>query len=236
MKYHKKEKQKNLFQAEKEGIFSRRENEKLFISLSLSLFLSFVWERVSLRQKRERREDNMTRTTRWCCLRNLSRLAFAMENAASTSAASSSSSSFSETTRRLFHHQRARTTRKGTTVVPSSSIATASRVAEHKHKDDNGKDSEDDDVKTIAVTFTEKTGEEITVRAKVGESLMEAAHENDVELEGRIFVLLFSRCEEREREEGGGVYACVLLFLSLVSRARFRALGSLARRVPLDEE
>jgi len=186
MKYHKKEKQKNLFQAEKEGIFSRRENEKLFISLSLSLFLSFVWERVSLRQKRERREDNMTRTTRWCCLRNLSRLAFAMENAASTSAASSSSSSFSETTRRLFHHQRARTTRKGTTVVPSSSIATASRVAEHKHKDDNGKDSEDDDVKTIAVTFTEKTGEEITVRAKVGESLMEAAHENDVELEGRI--------------------------------------------------
>ena len=197
MKYHKKEKQKNLFQAEKEGIFSRRENEKLFISLSLSLFLSFMWGRVSLRQKRERREDNMTRTTRWCCLRNLSRLAFAMENAASTSAASSSSSSFSETTRRLFHHQRARTTRKGTTIVPSSSIATASRVAEHKHKDDNGKDSEDDDVKTIAVTFTEKTGEEITVRAKVGESLMEAAHENDVELEGRILysfvLLLFSR-------------------------------------------
>jgi len=198
MKYHKKEKQKNLFQAEKEGIFSRRENEKLFISLSLSLFLSFVWERVSLRQKRERREDNMTRTTRWCCLRNLSRLAFAMENAASTSAASSSSSSFSETTRRLFHHQRARTTRAGaTTRVHSSSIATASRVAEHKHKDDNGKDSEDDDVKTIAVTFTEKTGEEITVRAKVGESLMEAAHENDVELEGRILysfvLLLFSR-------------------------------------------
>ena len=77
-------------------------------------------------------------------------------------------------------------------------------VFEHKeHKD--GK--EDDDVKTIAVTFKEKTGEEITVRAKVGESLMEAAHENDVELEGRIFVLLFSRCEERERErerEGGG--------------------------------
>ena len=130
-------------------------------------------------------KDAMTRTTRWCCLRNLSRLAFAMENAASTS---SSSSLLSETTRcRLFHHQRARTTtRKGTTVVPSSSIATASRVAEHKHKDDNGKDSEEDDVKTIAVTFTEKTGEEITVRAKVGESLMEAAHENDVELEGRI--------------------------------------------------
>jgi hypothetical protein len=107
-------------------------------------------------------------------------------------------------------------------------------VFEHKeHKD--GK--EDDDVKTIAVTFTEKTGEEITVKAKVGESLMEAAHENDVELEGRIFVLLFSRCEERERERGGGgVCARVLLFLSLVSRARFRALGSLARRVPLDEE
>ena len=109
-------------------------------------------------------------------------------------------------------------------------------VFEHKeHKD--GK--EDDDVKTIAVTFKEKTGEEITVRAKVGESLMEAAHENDVELEGRIFVLLFSRCEERERERerGGGVCARVLLFLSLVSSAaRFRALGSLARRVPLDEE
>jgi hypothetical protein len=130
-------------------------------------------------------KDAMTRTTRWCCLRNLSRLAFAMENAASTS---SSSSLLSETTRcRLFHHQRARTTtRKGTTVVPSSSIATASRAAEHKQKD-NGKE-EEDDVKTIAVTFTEKTGEEITVRAKVGESLMEAAHENDVELEGIIFI------------------------------------------------
>ena len=180
----------------------------------------------------------MTRTTR-CCLRNLSRLAFAMEScSASTSSAASSSSFLSETSRRLFQTKRA--TRAGTVagarrVVPSSSsIATASRVVlEHKeHKD--GK--EDDDVKTIAVTFTEKTGEEITVKAKVGESLMEAAHENDVELEGRIFVLLFSRCEEREREEGGGVYACVLLFLSLVSRARFRALGSLARRVPLDEE
>jgi hypothetical protein len=110
---------------------------------------------------------------------------------------------------------RAATTR----VVPSSSsIATASRVVfEHKeHKD--GK--EDDDVKTIAVTFTEKTGEEITVKAKVGESLMEAAHENDVELEGRIFVLLFSRCEERERERER---VFVLAFFSF-------SLSSLARR------
>lgn len=131
----------------------------------------------------------MTRTTR--CLRNLSRLAFAMESSASTSAASSSSflaSSFSETSRLFQRATRAGTVAGATRVPSSSSIATASRAAEHKHKD--GK--EDDDVQTIAVTFTEKTGEEITVRAKVGESLMEAAHENDVELEGRIFVLLFS--------------------------------------------
>jgi len=97
-------------------------------------------------------------------------------------------------------------------------------VLEHKeHKD--GK--EDDDVKTIAVTFTEKTGEEITVRAKVGESLMEAAHENDVELEGRIlYSLFFFRCflDDVKRERGGSVRACVVLFLS-----RFRALGWLAR-------
>ena len=38
--------------------------------------------------------------------------------------------------------------------------------------------------KMIKVTFTEKTGEEITVNAEIGKSLMEAAHDNDVELEG----------------------------------------------------
>ena len=166
---------------QKKKTFCSLLKRKAFISHSLCILTLFCCIRgiVLFCDKSERRED-MTRTTR-CCLRNLSRLAFAMENAASTSAASSSSS-LSET-RRLFHHQRTRTTRKGT-VVPSSSIATASRVAEHKQKD-HGKE-EEDDVKTIAVTFTEKTGEEITVRAKVGESLMEAAHENDVELEGRI--------------------------------------------------
>ena len=173
----------------------------------------------------------MTRTTR-CCLRNLSRLAFAMEScSASTSSAASSSSFLSETSRRLYQKRLA--TRAGRTVagattrrvVPSSSsIATASRVVlEHKeHKD--GK--EDDDVKTIAVTFTEKTGEEITVKAKVGESLMEAAHENDVELEGRIFVLLFSRCEERERErerERGCLCSRSSLSLFRLSRALSRA-------------
>jgi len=179
----------------------------------------------------------MTRTTR-CCLRNLSRLAFAMEScSASTSSAASSSSFLSETSRRLYQKRLA--TRAGRTVagattrrvVPSSSsIATASRVVlEHKeHKD--GK--EDDDVKTIAVTFTEKTGEEITVKAKVGESLMEAAHENDVELEGRIFVLLFSRCEERERErEREGVFVLAFFSFSLSSLARafarsVRSLGA----------
>ena len=38
--------------------------------------------------------------------------------------------------------------------------------------------------KTIRVVFVEKTGEEIAVDATVGESVMEAAHQNDVELEG----------------------------------------------------
>ena len=183
-------------------------------------------------------EREMTRTTR-CCLRNLSRLAFAMEScSASTSSAASSSSFLSETSRRLFQTKRA-TLRAGRTVagarrvVPSSSsIATASRVV-LEHKD--GK--EDDDVKTIAVTFTEKTGEEITVKAKVGESLMEAAHENDVELEGRIFVLLFSRCEERERERERGGCLCSRSSLSLsprlsrgaLSRARFARSARPAR-------
>ena len=54
MKYHKKEKQKNLFQAEKEGIFSRRENEKLFISLSLSLYSCLLCGSVFLCDKREK--------------------------------------------------------------------------------------------------------------------------------------------------------------------------------------
>jgi len=64
------------------------------------------------------------------------------------------------------------------------------------------------------------------VKAKVGESLMEAAHENDVELEGRIFVLLFSRCEERERErerERGCLCSRSSLSLFRLSRALSRA-------------
>ena len=46
------------------------------------------------------------------------------------------------------------------------------------------KDETETKKNTIKVTFTEKTGEEITVNAEIGKSLMEAAHDNDVELEG----------------------------------------------------
>ena len=46
--------------------------------------------------------------------------------------------------------------------------------------------------KTIRVVFVEKTGEEIAVDATVGESVMEAAHQNDVELEGTVAVSSFA--------------------------------------------
>ena len=48
----------------------------------------------------------------------------------------------------------------------------------------SSKDETETKKNTIKVTFTEKTGEEITVNAEIGKSLMEAAHDNDVELEG----------------------------------------------------
>jgi ferredoxin len=38
--------------------------------------------------------------------------------------------------------------------------------------------------KTIKVTFIEKDGEEVTVDAPTGSSMLEVAHANDVELEG----------------------------------------------------
>jgi ferredoxin len=37
---------------------------------------------------------------------------------------------------------------------------------------------------SISVTFVDKDGAETTVRAPLGKSLLEVAHDNDVELEG----------------------------------------------------
>jgi len=36
----------------------------------------------------------------------------------------------------------------------------------------------------ISVTFVDKDGEEKTIKVPVGMSMLEAAHENDIELEG----------------------------------------------------
>ena len=58
------------------------------------------------------------------------------------------------------------------------SFSSSSATSESSSKD------ETETKKMIKVTFTEKTGEEITVNAEIGKSLMEAAHDNDVELEG----------------------------------------------------
>ena len=58
------------------------------------------------------------------------------------------------------------------------SFRSSSATSESSSKD------ETETKKMIKVTFTEKTGEEITVNAEIGKSLMEAAHDNDVELEG----------------------------------------------------
>ena len=51
-------------------------------------------------------------------------------------------------------------------------------------RDDDSEKKKKKEKKTIRVVFVEKTGEEIAVDATVGESVMEAAHQNDVELEG----------------------------------------------------
>lgn len=38
----------------------------------------------------------------------------------------------------------------------------------------------------ISVTFVDKDGEEKTISVPLGMSMLEAAHENDIELEGRV--------------------------------------------------
>ena len=40
----------------------------------------------------------------------------------------------------------------------------------------------------ISVTFVNKDGSEKTISVPVGMSMLEAAHENDIELEGTIYI------------------------------------------------
>jgi ferredoxin len=40
------------------------------------------------------------------------------------------------------------------------------------------------------VTFVDKDGEEQHIKVPIGMSMLEAAHENDIELEGKVLVLL----------------------------------------------
>lgn len=44
------------------------------------------------------------------------------------------------------------------------------------------------------MTFLEDDGTEIKVEAQLGATLLEVAHENDVELEGEFLGLLYCRC------------------------------------------
>ncbi|MFQ6670355.1 hypothetical protein Gotur_035308 [Gossypium turneri] len=43
----------------------------------------------------------------------------------------------------------------------------------------------DEEKGTISVTFVSKDGEEIPIQVPIGMSMLEAAHENDIELEGK---------------------------------------------------
>ena len=68
----------------------------------------------------------------------------------------------------------------------SSFAFSSSFTSNDQHRGDgrDASETKEKKKKTIRVVFVEKTGEEIAVDATVGESVMEAAHQNDVELEG----------------------------------------------------
>lgn len=48
----------------------------------------------------------------------------------------------------------------------------------------NTAESESEEKETISVTFVDKDGEEKHIKVPIGMSMLEAAHENDIELEG----------------------------------------------------
>ena len=66
----------------------------------------------------------------------------------------------------------------------SSFAFSSSSSNDHRGDGRDASETKEKKKKTIRVVFVEKTGEEIAVDATVGESVMEAAHQNDVELEG----------------------------------------------------
>ncbi|PIA48956.1 hypothetical protein AQUCO_01300079v1 [Aquilegia coerulea] len=51
---------------------------------------------------------------------------------------------------------------------------------------DNGHEEGNQQKEKISVTFVDKGGEETHIKVPVGMSMLEAAHENDIELEGKI--------------------------------------------------
>ena len=78
-----------------------------------------------------------------------------------------------------WHHVRGRSS-----AASFSSSSSNDDRGDARDDDDSEKKKKKEKKKTIRVVFVEKTGEEIAVDATVGESVMEAAHQNDVELEG----------------------------------------------------
>jgi hypothetical protein len=41
--------------------------------------------------------------------------------------------------------------------------------------------------KTVSITYVDPEGEETTVKAEIGQNLLDVAHDNDVELEGEPY-------------------------------------------------
>ncbi|XP_039119039.1 adrenodoxin-like protein 2, mitochondrial [Dioscorea cayenensis subsp. rotundata] len=55
---------------------------------------------------------------------------------------------------------------------------------------DNAQEGCEQQTEKISVTFVDKDGEEKLIKVPVGMSMLEAAHENDIELEGDYFFML----------------------------------------------
>ncbi|KAK6273737.1 hypothetical protein POUND7_010820 [Theobroma cacao] len=55
----------------------------------------------------------------------------------------------------------------------------------------NASEGGDEQKETISVTFVSKDGEEMHIQVPIGMSMLEAAHENDIELEGKDHDSLF---------------------------------------------
>lgn len=83
---------------------------------------------------------------------------------------------------RLWQQRAAAAAAGGTSTSGTSSSSNVHTSASCLH---GGHSSDDEDAEKISVTFvSEKDGSETTVQVPIGQHLLEAAHRNDIELEG----------------------------------------------------